>query len=694
MLKSIIAFCLFAAYAQAQLWSNFLDTSRAIDWTANTGFSIPNYTVNCSTQPSLATGSGNAAANTTSIQNSLNSCDATHNVVLIPSGTYYVNGITFGSQGKQVLRGAGGSATYLFVQSLASCGGIGHGLCMIAPNWTYSGAANVLPPSGTNQCTWTAGYSPGTTSITLSSCGGTPPVNNTIVLDQANDTSDTGGVYMCDGSTTNCTYEGARNASGRIVSGNLYSNQQVVYITGVTSLGGSAYTVTISPGLYMTNIRSGQSPGAWWPGFVQNDGVENMTIDMTNTPTSGSGNVGMFSCYQCWVKGCRLINGYRNHVWFYQSMQSVVRDSYFYQSPGHSATSYTIEPNTASNYLVENNIFQQVTTPYTGNGGAVGGVFGYNFSVDTLFADFSFAWPIFGSHSAGDVFNLFEGNNAVGVEADNASGPSNQLTMYRNLLTGYAVGTTNNLEPNIVASTNRNWNYVGNVLGQTGIQTQYQAYATSSSTFSGAGVDSIYDLGEGGDGGNCTSNPGTSTTCDPLVISTMMRWGNYDVVNAATRWNTTEAAPAANTYVNANFTTSYFGTLAQTLPASLYYSAKPSWWPSAKAWPSIGPDVSSGNVGICSGGTYASVQATTSVQCTGGSLSTAWASHATSIPAMDCFLNTMSGPPDGSGSVLTFDANTCYYSSGPTVGGSTRGGASTSGGASTGQALDIMYRRF
>ena len=79
---------------------------------------------------------------------------------------------------------------------------------MVASNWTYNGASNVLPPCGSNQCTWTAGYAQGTTSITLSNCGGTPPMGQTIVLDQADDASDTGGVYMCDGSTPDCTYEG------------------------------------------------------------------------------------------------------------------------------------------------------------------------------------------------------------------------------------------------------------------------------------------------------------------------------------------------------------------------------------------------------------------------------------------------------------------------------------------------------
>jgi hypothetical protein len=32
----------------------------------------------------------------------------------------------------------------------------------------------------------------------------------------------------------------------------------------------------------------------------------------------------------------------------------------------------------------------------------------------------------------------------------------------------------------------------------------------------------------------------------------------------------------------------------------------------------------------------------------------------TSLPAMDCYLNTMLGPPNGTGNPLAFDASTCF----------------------------------
>ncbi|HXZ39878.1 MAG TPA: hypothetical protein VEG68_03995 [Terriglobales bacterium] len=673
LLALILTVSLFLPVSlHGQAWSNFLDSSRAISWSP--GFTIPSYTTPCATQPTLQTGSSSAAANTIAINNALASCDSTHNVVNLPSGTYYVNSITYGTQGHQVLRGAGagtgGSATYLYILGQAPCGQ--GGICMVSSSPLYNGNPAVLPPSGSNQCMWSGGYSQGTTSITLSSCGGAPPLNQTMILDQANDSAtDTGGVWLCDAQTGSyrCTYKplDAGNSDGRVIGGVDYSQQEVVYVTGVTNNGGGSYTVTISPGVYFTNIRSGQSPGAWWPGFVQNDGIENLTLDYSQS-TAGANNygaIGMYNCYQCWVKGIQSIDAGRDHVFVYQSDQDVVRDSYFYQSQSHSSVSYTIEVIESSNGLIENTISQQVTTPIIFGQGS-GFVMGYNFGVDNVYTTpSSFMNGSYYSHNAGSEFNLWEGNMFSGIWVDDAWGTSDQGTMFRNSIPGWQSGKTNSTVPLIIRAWSRDYSYVGNILGQPGYHTEYQTYATSGTGgVNGNTEDSaIYSIGWADTGGTCTSQ---EPPCDALSWSTLMRWGNYDTVNAATQWNSTEASPAANTYVNANFTSSYFSSLAHTLPASLYYSSTPSWWPSGKHWPPIGPDVSTGNVGICSSGSsYPGAQATASSQCTGGTLQTAWASTVTSIPAEDCYLNVMGGPPDGSGSVLSFNASTCYSAADP-----------------------------
>jgi hypothetical protein len=450
-----------------------------------------------------------------------------------------------------------------------------------------------------------------------------------------------------------------------VISGVTHSQQQMVLITGVTSLGGGSYTVSISPAVYFTNIRSSQSPGAWWPGFVQNDGIENLTLNYSQS-TAGANNYGavsMYNCYQCWMKGVQSIDAGRDHVFLYQSAQDVIRDSYFYQSQSHSSVSYTIEIIESSGGLVENNIMQQVTNPII-FGEASGFVLGYNFGVDDPYtAATGFLSAAYAGHNAGNEMNLWEGNNLVAIFADDAWGSSDQTSFFRNIIPGWASGDTHSTVPVLMRAWNRDFNVIGNILGQPSYHNNYQAYATSKTGGVNTGNEStvIYSLGYADTGGFCTSQ---EPACDALTFPTMMRWGNYDVVNAATQWNATEASPGASTYVNANYTSSYFTALSQSLPSSLYYSSTPSWWPSSKAWPPIGPDVASGNVGICStGSTYAGSMATASSQCTGGSLTSAWASHVTSIPAQDCYLNTMGGPPDGSGSVLNFSANTCYHGS-------------------------------
>lgn len=674
---------LLCAPLMGQNWSTFLDASRAIDFSA-AGFTIPSYTVNCVTQPSLVAGIGNATANTTSIVTALNSCDATHNVVNIPAGTWYTNQIVYPDHGKQVLRGAGPTLTRIIFQSTAGCaGGIGNqGICMHDSNGTYNGNPNVLPPSGTTQCLWTAGFSQGTTSITLSSCGGTPPNGKLIILDQKNDTSDTGGVYICQqDNSTDCNNNGTGNNDGRVIGGVSYSQQQVTKITNVVALGGGSFTVTIFPGVYFTNVRIGQTPGAWWPGFVQLDGVENMKLDGT---ALDGGTIAMGQCYQCWVKNVVSIFAHRNHVGAYMSLDGVIRDSYFYQARNHSTSSYGVEFEESSQFLVENNIFQQTVAPVIFGQGS-GTVIAYNFSIYNWFCgnygalcnpptpvvpDVAEAPNV--SHNSGNEMNLWEGNVSQYLWSDNSWGSSAQNTYFRNALSGYQAtfrsdgvcGATILCEQAaiLIRPFSRAYNVVGNVLGQPSFPAQYEMYATSTSGGVNGNEDkTVYSLGwaTGGFGGS-SNGACVATLCDSLVRSTMMRWGNFDTANNAIRWNSTEAAPGAVTFVSANFTTTYFNSLAQTLPASLYYNVQPSWWPSGKNWPPIGPDVVSGNAGICSGGTYDKSMATASGQCTGGSLSTAWASHVTSIPAFDCYLNIMNGPPDGSGSVLSFDASQCY----------------------------------
>jgi hypothetical protein len=670
-------------------WSGILDTTRAIDWTG-AGFTIPNYTTNCPTQPLLTPNDPSAAAaNTTAIQNALASCDATHNVVNIPAGNFYVAGIIYGSQGKQMIRGAGPMLTTLTPTAVVACG-FWMAICMTTPT-KQSHTMAAIPPSGHQQCAWTAGYAKGSTAITLSNCpGGGPPVNSMLILDQKNDSADTGGLFICDDTSfADCAYTGAagQDADGRVIGGVAYSQQQVVLVTADVNNGDGTYSVSISHPVYFDNVRSGQSPGAYWLSYVQNDGLENLTVDhgyLTSGPNGNWTAIQMYDCYQCWVRNVRNLNGSRADVFIGNSLDDVVRDNYFYGAQHGTSQSYAIEFEEASGVLVENNIFQQVTVGVMFGQGS-GNVTGYNYSIDNFYGGSSII-ASYDTHNAGNEFNLGEGNNFGQIGCDDLHGSSGMITMFRNIVIGWQSGKTQSTYPIYPGAKCRAFNFIGNAIGQPNItgnpslapyHTIYDSYATSTTSGVNGGNaatrQSIYVSGWTGlnGAGGCLGLADLTAGCDPLVYSTLMRWGNYDVASAynsapagGIRWDAGEASPAAVSYVNANFTPSYFSSLAHTLPASLYYTSRPSWWPTAKAWPPVGPDVSNGNLGICSG-TYAGAQATNSSQCTGGTLSTAYAGHANSIPAQDCYLNVMHGPPDGTGGVLNFDANNCYYGGTP-----------------------------
>src|ERR1700676_709181 len=242
LLFFLILLC-HSAYSHAQAWSGILDASRAIDWSApvvGIQGGIPSRTTVCATL--------NPGASSSTISAAIAACPAGQ-VVFLNAGAYALSsGINFGGRNNVTLRGAGPGSTILNFNGGDGCYGQGGDVCMANSTGFWEGNA-ATQPGGGNAADWTAGYARGTTQITLSSTSGLT-VGSVLILDQANDASDTGGTFVND----DMTYSQQGGAPGRNINGVDYDQQQFVTVTAV-----SGNSVSISPGLYMNNWRASQS---------------------------------------------------------------------------------------------------------------------------------------------------------------------------------------------------------------------------------------------------------------------------------------------------------------------------------------------------------------------------------------------------------------------------------------------------
>ncbi len=593
----VAAACLAtASWADAQPWSGIIAPSRATDWRT------PQRGVRGGIQPRpTICATLNPGATLSQINSAIANCPSGQ-TVLLTAGTYNVSGlITFGSKSNVTLRGAGADKTIINVSGSGSCSGLGGSICV-----SSGGVSEESPP---NTTTWTGGYAVGTTTITVGNAANLQP-GRIIILDQLNDSSDGGGIFVC--STTSCSDEGG-NSPGR-------SNRGQMHLAKVVSVSGNQ--VTIDPPLTMPNWRASQSPGVWWNAsapIISGNGIEDLTLNATNA-IDRAGIVFIYAS-DCWVKGVRVMNADRAHVWLYKSLRMTVRDSYFYGGQGDHSQSYGVEGYATGWNLIENNIFQHVTGPIKHNGSETGSVIAYNFSIDDNYTAEGSApgWmiPTVGIHEVGISFLLHEGNDGLGLLHDDIHGTTHLHTAFRNHFYG---DVWNNPAKNSntavinVASFGRFFNIIGNVLGRTGYYSTYQANLTESPR-------AIYALGW---------SPESGVPSDPRTAATMFRWGNYDTVNNAVRFVSSEV-PSSDSVLPNPVPSS------QQLPASFYLSGKPSFWSTpwgTPPWPAVGPDVTNGNVA-------------------------GWGGHANKIPARLCYENT----PKSNG-VLNFNAAACYLGGG------------------------------
>jgi hypothetical protein len=613
-LLSLVLLSAIAVSGHAQGWSGILAPNRAIDWSgAGVTGGIPSNRTQCGSTIAPYTGAP------TTINNALAACGG-NRYVQLGAGTFNLSSGIKIQRSNVTLRGAGADQTSLVFSSTDPCQGLYADICVESYDINWSGGPSNGPVN------WTAGYSKGTTVITLASVPNLK-VGNPIILDQLDDSSDTGSVYVCSVSGSNCSLQGGGGGqrSGRY-------QFQIAMVTGCNgsttpgfSCSGKNVAVTIDRGLDMPNWRSSQSPQAWWAtNPVSGIGIEDLSVDNTVSEVVAGEGISFFNATNSWVRGVRDIKSHRAHVGVEYSAHITVRDSYFFLTQNSIDQSYGIDCFASSDNLIENNIYQAVSGPLTMNG-CTGTVFGYNYAINGYYTG-SAGWiqAMTNPHTGGVAMILYEGNVGSRIDSDNFHGSHNFITAFRNYWSGYSpacwqsggtyatslFGTCTNpfMAANLL-SYSRFYNFVGNVLGQSAVQS-----------------GSVYSIG----GGNSAN--GVTVANDPNVGLTLMRWGNYDTVTATSRFVASEV-PTSLAGAQAPFSNPVPANNA--LPSTFYLPAKPAWWPSTKAWPAIGPDVTGGNAPGVGG-------------------------HVYTIPAQDCFLNTMGGASNGAGGPYTFNANTCY----------------------------------
>jgi len=612
----ILFFLLCSGHLDAQPWSGIIDPSRAIDW-SNVGIpgGIPTNRTQCGSTIAAYTGTADA------INNALATCSS-NQYVLLGSGTFSLSsGITFGHRSNLTLRGAGADQTFIVFTGSGACGGLSADACADSSdlNWCCAGS------SPSNTANWTAtSYAKGQTQITMDNVSNLS-VGAPLILDQCDDglsgpactgtPVDTGNIWICgDSSSSNPAYKCSDDLGGTGgASGSQRTGRNQMQIVTVTAIAGNL--VTFSPGLYMPNWAAAKNPGAWWATSpVYRDGIENLSMD--HSLSNAQAGTIFFNCLACWVSGIRDVNSDRSHVWLLASPRGVVRASYFYGAKNAQSQSYGIEAYSSSDSLFENNIFQHVTSPQVVNGACSGCVISYNYSID----DFETVSPtlLYNSltlNAAGTDNILAEGNVGASYRADLYHGTHNLNTVFRNEFNGWELGKTDGLLPVFLDPYARYFNVIGNVLGKSGIQTTYEVNPSVGSP------PAIYMIG--------TGTASVALSGDLLSVSSLMRWGNYDTLNSAVRWNASEVPSGLSQYANPVPT-------SHNLPASFYLSGSPLWWGSMQ-WPAVGPDVTGYSYGN---------------------------------PAELCYDNSPIDGNYGSNSVLLFNAGNCtvlafQYAQGP-----------------------------
>ena len=570
---------------------------------------IPNRTTVCAT-----VNPDGAADDSTLINNAIASCPAGE-VLMLAAGTFNL------AEGKWItlskgmtLRGAGPGSTIINVPNGAV---MSSDVCALAGTTGCSAAPAIIvgPPRWTEKwstpTTLTADAAQGATSVTVASASGFA-VGQWVLIDEASgagwqtDPMGYGQIWaapdwLSSSSTpatgrvawqkhnppqsfddfTSTTYPYTSGTTGCYYS---FCDRPTAELHLITAISGN--TITFDSPLTIAYRESGSHNAQLYypsPGFVTKAGVENMTIER-----SDQNGVSFQWCAYCWAKNVEAEYAFQGGIVAWYSARIEINEVYVHKCawPVPGGAGYNIDiTNAVTEAYVVNSISVLCDKAITIRSAGAGSVVAYNY-LDDQFIGGDGSWQeigMNGSHAAGSHEVLFEGNYGSNLDSDDTHGNAIYHTFFRNYTTGTrasftdyttGLGSSSGTVINDVAQQGTNgplraagvmgytyWMaFVGNVLGTPGDTTTQNGWINQSNFLSGG--PGIWLLGWNGQ---------APYKSDPNSTSWTYRDGNFDYLNNAVTWNSSDTA--------------------HTLPNSLYLSAAPAFFSagSGYTWPPVNP---------------------------------------------------------------------------------------------------------
>ncbi len=478
----------------------------------------------------------------------INAC-AEGQVVQLAAGTYTVSSVVTLTKGV-VLRGAGSQGAASGGTTIKRTGGgsvlaIGSSQDQACYNSAY-GTAYALTADAVKE----------TTSVVVGSNASHFAAGDLALIDQVDDSTVQEG---------DCQYfkrVDKRSASERV------EVASVDTASGTLTLSTPLHWTFKTASPYLAQIAKASGTIVKWAG------IDKVALaGGTNPGYDGqmAGGIDVSNAAYCWIKDVQTdgtIGGM--HVSMTGTYRCVIRDGNFHNSAnygfGTDCYGLVLRCGAADN-LIENNIVRYMNKPILFNVSGGGNVIGYNYADNSWATPSAWQEVNIDTHCSFPHMELIEGNYAPHVGATITHGNAGYMTFFRNYSSSQfaspaVYGATDKQTGNIVAvqfdTGDINMTVIGNVLGSSKATDLGTAPVSSAYIGTDSNTPSIFSFGSNGKSD---------------VSYTSLWWhGNYDTVTPGVVWN-----PSIST---------------QQLPASLYLSAKPAWWPSSSAWPWAGSDLS------------------------------------------------------------------------------------------------------